>query len=71
MFPSLGGVPFAGRFGSLRWPDLSRQVGWPSAGFASRLADFSHLVNGTYQFVVSREIPADSAQDNRFAVREK
>ena len=26
-------------FGSLGSPDFSRQDGWPSAGFASRLAD--------------------------------
>ena len=37
----LGGALSAGvgRFGSLHPPDSSRQVGWPSAGFSSRLAD--------------------------------
>ena len=38
----------------------SAVVGWSSAGFASRLADYSQLVgllaNDTYRIVISREI---------------
>ena len=35
-----GPLDWEGWFGSLRTHDLSRQIGWPSAGFASRLADY-------------------------------
>ena len=38
--PSAGGS----YFGSICSPGLSRQVGWPSADFASRLADSNNLV---------------------------
>ena len=34
-----------GWFGSLHLPDLSREAAWPSAGFASRLADYNQLVD--------------------------
>ena len=40
-FPFLSGASLAGgtRFGSLCSPVSSRQVGWPSVGSTSRLAD--------------------------------
>lgn len=44
MFCFLGGALSAVEdFGSLLSPDLSRLVGWPSAGFARQLADYSQV----------------------------
>ena len=36
--------PVGADFARFRSPDVSRQVGWPSVSFTSRLADRSHLV---------------------------
>ena len=64
--------PRVGRGGliwvSLLSPDFSRQVGWPSVGFASRFSDYqSQLVNGTCRLVDSRQnLPTHSFTDQGF-----
>ena len=51
-----------GRGGGCDLALACRQVGWRSAGFASRPTKASYLANGTYPLVMSREIlPTDSS----------